>query len=161
MAGCADGPHASDWLMLRQGHEGPAHRSRRGRPHSVRAQAHGLPRRLQHAGLKIDEVYFVTSSVFRNPTRNGVYRFSARVVPLGADGAPSTAAQYEVRADEPLPEDVTVTSAAYDRTTHLLTVGGAVHANDKPRVGINVHMFAGQSSDVNDMNEVGGRGDRR
>ena len=60
-----------------------------------------------------------------------------------------------MRADEPLPEDVTVTSAAYDRTTHLLTVGGSVHANNKPRGGINVHVFAGQSSDVNDMNEVG------
>ena len=48
-----------------------------------------------------------------------------------------------------------MTSAAYDRMTHLLTVGGAVHANDRPRVGINVHLFAGQSSNVDNMNEVG------
>ena len=155
MAGCADGAHASNWMMLLKGTKG-----RLTVPVAVDRTASGLKLTVclgafNSAGLKIDEVYFVTSSVFRNPTRNGVYRFSAHVVPLGADGAPSTATQYEARADEPLPEDVTVTSAAYDRTTHLLTVGGSVHANNKPRGGINVHVFAGQSSDVNDMNEVG------
>ncbi len=158
VAGCADGPHTSDWLMLVKGTKGrltvpvAADRTSAGLRLTVCLGA------FNSAGLKIDEVYFVTSSVFRNPTRSGVYRFNARIVPLGADGAPSTAAQYEVRADEPLPEDVTVTSATYDRTTHLLSVGGSVHANDKPRGGINVHVFAGQSPDVNDMNEVGSRG---
>jgi hypothetical protein len=155
VAGCADGAHASDWLMLLKGSTG-----RLTVPVAVDRTASGLKLTaclgaFNSAGLKIDEVYFVTRSVFRNPTRSGVYRFSAHVVPLGADGAPSAATQYEARADEPLPEDVTVTSAAYDRTTHLLSVGGSVHANNKPRGGINVHVFAGQSSDVNDMNEVG------
>ena len=155
VTGCAEGPHASDWLMVLKGTRGrvtvpvAADRTSVGLKLTVCLGA------FNSAGLKIDEVYFVTRSVFRNPTSNGVYRFSARVVPLGADGSPSPAAQYEVRAEEPLPEDVTVTSAAYNRTTHVLTVGGSVHANDKARVGINVHLFAGQSPDVDNMNEVG------
>jgi hypothetical protein len=153
--GCAAGPHAAVWMMLLKGAKGrltvpvAVDRSGSGLKLTVCLGAFDTP------GVKIDEVYLVTRSVFRNPVRNGVYRFTARVVPLGADGSPAPEIQYEVRADEPLPQDVTVTSAVYDRTTHLLTVGGAVHANDKPRDGINVHMFAGQSSDVDRMNEVG------
>jgi hypothetical protein len=155
VTGCAEGPHASNWLMLLKGAKG-----RLTAPVAVDRTGSGLRLTVclgafNSAGLKIDEVYFGTSSVFRNPTRRGVYRFNAHVVPLGADGTPAAAAQYEIRADEPLPEDVSVTSASYDRMSHVLTLGGDVHANGKPRVGINVHIFAGQSADSGNMNEIG------
>ena len=155
VTGCATGPHAASWLMLVKGAQG-----RLTVPVAVDHSGGGIKLTVclgafDTPGVKIDEVYLATRSVFRNPSRTGIYHFRARVTPLGADGAPAPAVQYELRADEPLPQDVTVTTAVYDRASHLLTVGGAVHANGKPRVGINVHMFAGQSSDVNEMNEVG------
>ena len=67
VAGCADGAHASDWLMLLKGTKG-----RLTVPVAVDRTASGLKLTVclgafNSAGLKIDEVYFVTSSVFRNP----------------------------------------------------------------------------------------------
>ena len=145
VAGCADGRARVRLVDAAEGTEG-----RLTVPVAVDRTASGLRLTVclgafNAAGLKIDEVYFVTSSVFRNPTRNGVYRFSAQRRPARRRRSPSAATQYEVRADEPLPEDVTVTSAAYDRDDpppHGRRIGAA---DDKPRVGINVHVFAGQS----------------
>ena len=67
VAGCADGAHASDWLMLLKGSKG-----RLTVPVAVDRTASGLKLTVclgafNSAGLKIDEVYFVTRSVFRNP----------------------------------------------------------------------------------------------
>jgi hypothetical protein len=153
--GCAAGAHASDWLMLLKGPKGrltvpvAADRTATGVKLTV---CLGLFNRL---GLRIEEVYFETRSVFRNPARDGFYRFSAHVVPVGTSGGPLPAARYELRGDEPIPENVTLSGASYDRTTHLLTIAGSVTADAKPRVGINVHVFTGQSSAVDSMDEVG------
>lgn len=155
VAGCAEGAHAATWWMSLKGPKGELVA-----PVAVDRRSGGLRLEvclgaLNALGLKADEVYLQTSSVFRNPARPGTYRFSARVTPLGADGRPATASEYELRADEPLPEDVTLTSAQFDRETHRLTVSGTVVADGRPRVGVNVHVYVGQTSNVDDMTQVG------
>jgi hypothetical protein len=109
---------------------------------------------LRVAGLKPVEVYFTVRTVFRNPTRKGVYRWSAIVTPTSAAGTPDPGTAFEMRADEPLPETLDST-ASYDKKSRTLTIKGTLRGAGAPRVGIRVHLLAGATPNADKMKEIG------
>ena len=153
-AGCADGTHAATWWMVLNGTHGelsiPVAVDRRG-PGYLLTVCLGS---LQKLKLTADEIYFATRQVFRNPSKPGNYRFSAMVVPLGANGKPDPKTRYELRGTQPIPEDAKP-KAVYNPATKTLTVVGTLMAAGKPRVGINVHVYGGQSTDYSAQKEIG------
>lgn len=153
-AGCADGTHAATWWMVLNGTHGelsvPVAVDRRGTGYKLTVCLGSL-RKLR---LTASEVYFATRDVFRNPTKPGNYRFSAMVTPWGANGKPDPTTRYELRGTQPLPEDA-LPKPVYDPATKTLTVTGTLLAAGRPRVGINVHIFGGQTSDYAKQKELG------
>jgi hypothetical protein len=153
-AGCADGTHAATWWMVLNGTHGelsiPVAVDRRG-PGYVLTVCLGS---LQKLNLTAEEIYFATRQVFRNPSKPGNYRFSAMVFPLGPDGKPDPTTRYELRGTQPIPEDARPT-AVYNPATKTLTVVGTLLAAGKPRVGINVHIYGGQTTDYTTQKELG------
>ena len=76
------------------------------------------------------------------------------VTPWGANGKPDPATRYELRGTQPIPEDAMPT-AVYDPATKTLTVTGRSSRRARPRVGINVHIFGGATSDYEKQKELG------
>ena len=104
-AGCAAGTHAATWWMVLNGTHGEL-----SIPVAVDRRAPGYLLTiclgsLQKLKLTAEEIYFATRQVFRNPSKPGNYRFSAMVVPLGANGKPDPKTRYELRGTQPIPED--------------------------------------------------------
>jgi hypothetical protein len=153
-AGCADGTHAATWWLVLNGTHGelsvPVAVDRKGKG-DLFTVCLGSLQKLQ---LTMSELYFNTRDVFRNPSKPGNYRFSAIVSPVGSDGIPDPTTRYELRGFQPLPETAAPT-AVYDPTTRLLTVTGKLVAAGRARVGINVHIYAGSSTDYEKLVEVG------
>ena len=153
-AGCADGTHAATWWLVLNGSHGEL-----SIPVAVDPKGKGdlftlCLGSLQKLHLTMSEIYFNTRDVFRNPSKQGNYRFSAIVTPAGADGTPDPTRRYELRGFQPLPETATPT-ASYDPARKLLTVTGMLVAAGRGRVGINVHIYAGSSTDYEKLIEVG------
>ena len=153
-AGCADGEHAATWWMVLNGTHGEL-----SVPVAVDRHAGGYQLTvclgsLRKLKLTATEVYFATRDVFRNPTRPGNYRFSAIVTPWGVNGKPDPTTRYELRGTQPLPEDA-LPHPVYDPATRLLTVTGTLTAAGKARVGVNVHIYGGQTSDYGKQKELG------
>ena len=152
--GCAEGTHAATWWMVLNGTHGelsvPVAVDRRGTGYVLKVCLGSL-RKLQ---LTASEVYFATRDVFRNPTKAGNYRFSAMVIPWGANGKPDQTTRYELRGTQPLPEDA-LPKPVYNPATKTLTVTGTLTAAGRPRVGINVHIYGGASSDYAKQKELG------
>jgi len=99
----------------------------------------------QHAqSVKVSEIYFAMDNMFKNPTVAGRYLFDGVVTPFGSDGNASPTTAYELQAYALLPQILTAT-ATYNRTTKIFTVSGVSIADGKPRVGVNVHVYAGRS----------------
>ncbi len=103
-AGCADGTHAATWWLVLNGTHGelsvPVAVDRKGTGDLFTVCLGSL----QKLHLTMNELYFNTRDVFRNPSKQGDYRFSAIVTPAGADGTPDPTTRYELRAFQPLPE---------------------------------------------------------
>jgi hypothetical protein len=153
-AGCADGTHAATWWLVLNGTHGEL-----SVPVAVDHKGSGdlftiCLGSLQKLHLTMSEIYFNSRDVFRNPTKPGDYRFSAIVTPVGTDGMPDPTTRYELRGFQPLPETATPT-AVYDPATKTLTVTGKLVAAGHGRVGINVHIYAGASTDYEKLVEVG------
>ena len=153
-AGCADGTHAATWWLVLNSTHGEL-----SVPVAVDRKGHGYLftvclGSVQKLHLTMSEIYFNTRDVFRNPSRPGIYRFSAMVIPAAADGTPDPTTRYELRGTQPLPETANPT-AVYDPATKTLTVTGKLVAAGRPRVGINVHIYAGSSNDYDKFSEVG------
>jgi hypothetical protein len=99
-------------------------------------------------GLEISGVeFYPDAEVFSNPARAGSYLFDATVTPFAADGTANTEAAYELRAYQRLPQRLTAV-AVYRRRTKTLSVSGTLVADGKARVGVNVHVYAGQTGEV-------------
>jgi hypothetical protein len=96
-------------------------------------------------GLVVTAVDFDADETFTNPATAGRYVFTGLVTPFAADGTPSPATAYEFRAYEDLPQTLTA-SATYRVATKTFTVTGVLRAVGAPRTGINVHVWAGQTS---------------
>jgi hypothetical protein len=152
--GCAEGTHAATWWMVLNSTHGelsiPVAVDRRG-PGYLLTVCLGS---LQKLKLTANEIYFATRQVFRNPSKPGNYRFSALVYPIGADGKPNPKTRYEMRGTQPIPEDAKP-KAVYNPATKTLTVVGTLMAAGKPRVGINVHIYGGQSTSYSAQKEIG------
>lgn len=84
------------------------------------------------------------SGSLATPTQPGKYLFDALVTPLAADGSPNTAALYELRAYEPLPQSLAV-KATYSRSTKTLTVSGRLSVQRKPRSGAQLEVWTATS----------------
>jgi hypothetical protein len=82
-----------------------------------------------------------------NPAAPGIYRWSALVAPFDGAGAVDQARASELRADVPLPEALTAT-AAFNRTTRILTVRGTLREADMPLGGVTVHFVRPLSGDA-------------
>ncbi len=153
-AGCADGIHAATWWLVLNSTHGelsvPVAVDRKGGGYLFTVCLGSI----QKLHLTMSEIYFYTRDVFRNPSMTGVYRFSAMVIPASADGTPDPTTRYELRGTQPIPETVDPT-AVYVPATKTLTVTGKLVAAGRPRVGINVHIYAGSSSDYEKFSEVG------
>ena len=104
--------------------------------------------------LELSEIYFTMENVFRNPSHNGKYLFDVVVTPFASDGTGDASSAYELRGWEYLPQLLSATTT-FDPATKTLTVTGTLGADGKPRAGINVHIWAGASSDVDTMKEIG------
>jgi hypothetical protein len=99
-------------------------------------------------GLEMSGVeLYPDAEVFSNPARAGSYLFDATVTPFAADGTANTAAAYELRAYQLLPQRLTAV-AVYERRTRTLSVSGTLVADGKARTGVNVHVYAGQTGEV-------------
>ncbi len=152
---CDPGPHAATWSL------------------SVSNVAHGLltiPIAVDRAGggyrltmclaavhalsREVSEVYFETNGIFRNPGTPGSYLFDASVTPYGPGGTADTGAAYEVRGYELLPQLLSLVPVFHAPTKTLVATGKLV-ANGKPRVGINVHVYAARSADAVNWADLG------
>jgi hypothetical protein len=83
----------------------------------------------------------------RNPAAPGIYRWSALVAPFDGAGAVDLARASELRANVPLPEALTAT-AAFNRTTRILTIRGTLREADSPLGGVAVHFVRPLSGDA-------------
>lgn len=103
-------------------------------------------------GLEVSEVDFHMTDVFRNPYAAGNYLFDAVVTPFAADETPSPATAYEVQGYEDLPQVLTA-HATYDPAKKTFAVSGVSRINGKPRVGVNVNIWVGQTP--TNMKDIG------
>src|SRR5205085_4465784 len=106
-------------------------------------------------GLRLDELHLVTRGLFTNRPDGSVYVWSALVSPFDSTGALDPTATYELRADEPLPQSITI-KATYASATKQLVVRGAVLANGRPRVGdaVQVQGASSVSATLRDLGET-------
>ena len=105
-------------------------------------------------GLEISEVDFHIANVFRNPLMAGNYLFDGVVTPFAADGTPNAVTAYEFQGYEDLPQVLTA-NPTYDPATKIFVVSGVSRLNGKPRAGVNVHIWAGQTRINATMKEIG------
>lgn len=109
----------------------------------------------EHAtGLDISEVDIEADNVFRNPATAGKYLFDAIATPFAADGTPSTGTAFELQGFEYMPQTLTA-KTTYNTKTKVFTVSGVSKLDGNPRVGVNVHVWAGKSAVTSSMREIG------
>lgn len=155
LAACAPGRHAAVWEAELSG---PASVSL---PIAVDKLATGGSYKLtfcldplKAAGLVPEELDLAPAAVliFKNPAAAGTYVWDALATPFDAAGAPDPARAYELRANEPLPQTLTI-HPTYSSKAHVMTVGGRLTANGSPRGGIVIHVFGGPNGST--QNEIG------
>jgi hypothetical protein len=143
-ANCLPGAHAAAWRLVISGSATFVIPIVADKPATGGSQLTVCLDALRTAGLRVDELDLSTRGVFTNPPTSGFYVWSALVTPFDAVGGLDARAVYELRADEPLPQTLTI-KATYTTKTKQLLARGALLANGKPREGIEVHFEGGAS----------------
>jgi hypothetical protein len=152
-ATCVPGAHAGAWHLVLDGDKTLVVPVVLDQPATGGFQLTICLDAVRAAGLRADELDLWTRGVFTNPLDGGLFVWSALVSPFDTSGRLDAPTTYELRAEEPLPQSVTVT-AAYTAKTRQLVVRGAVLANGRPRAGILVHAI-GATSPTENAHELG------
>jgi len=148
---CAPGTHTATWsLSLEDSTSVPIAVDAIGGSYRITLCLNAL----QHPGGKPVDVYFEPNGVFRNPSAPRIYWWSAVVTPADASGVSNPAAAFEVQGGEPIPEPLTL-RATWDARRHVLTARGVLAGGGAPRSAIHVHLFAGSTTNRDNMKEIG------
>lgn len=80
---------------------------------------------------------FLTFEKITVPSTPGTYQWSSVVTPATAAFAPDPGSAFELRANVPVPQVLTL-HARYDAKAHAAVLTGALVAENKPRAGVDV-----------------------